>query len=35
MHRTENQANAIAGDVVASSQTIDLPTTSIAELTGM
>lgn len=33
MNVTENQANAIAGDVVSSPKTIQLETTSIAELT--
>ena len=35
MNITENQANAIASDVISSTKKIDIPTTSIAELTGM
>ncbi|MEP2735220.1 MAG: FkbM family methyltransferase [Erythrobacter sp.] len=35
MNVTENQANAIASDVITSADKIDIPTTSIAELTGM
>jgi FkbM family methyltransferase len=35
MNVTENQANAIASDVITSADKIDIPTTSIAELTEM